>query len=150
MAFQHEAFFYADEETFLKETSSFLREAAEAEEPALVVLSAAKVEALEAALVGHSGVIRFADMAEVGSNPARIIPAWGDFADEHRGRVIRGIGEPIWADRSPAELVECQRHESLLNLAFADSVRLSSALSIRHRCAFRRGARGRVRRPTRG
>ena len=120
MAFKHEAFFYADEETFLEETSSFLREAAEAEEPALVVLSAAKVEALEAALVGQSGVIRFADMAEVGSNPARIIPAWRDFADEHRGRVIRGIGEPIWADRSPAELVECQRHESLLNLAFAD------------------------------
>ena len=32
---------------------------------------------------------------------------------------LRGIGEPIWADRSPAELVECQRHEALLNLAFA-------------------------------
>lgn len=35
-----------------------------------------------------------------------------------RGRA-RGIGEPIWAARTPAELVECQRHETLLNLAFA-------------------------------
>ncbi|HSO96308.1 MAG TPA: MEDS domain-containing protein [Acidimicrobiia bacterium] len=28
------------------------------------------------------------------------------------------MGEPIWAERSPAELVECQHHESLLNVAF--------------------------------
>ena len=118
--FQHEAFFYADEEEFLEGTSSFLREAAEAEEPALAVLSAAKVEALQDALGGHSGDIRFAQMAEVGANPARIIPAWRDFADEHGGRAIRGIGEPIWAERTPAQLVECQRHESLLNLVFAD------------------------------
>src|SRR3989442_10213114 len=27
----------------------------------------------------------------------------------------------MWAGRSGAELVECQRHESLLNLAFADA-----------------------------
>ena len=62
-------------------------------------------------------------MAEIGANPACIIPAWRDFVDEcaEAGRAIRGIGEPIWADRSPAELVECQRHESLLNLAFADT-----------------------------
>src|SRR3977135_3845480 len=36
------------------------------------------------------------------------------------GRRGGGGGEPIGADRSPAELVECQRHEALLNLAFAD------------------------------
>jgi anti-sigma regulatory factor (Ser/Thr protein kinase) len=33
---------------------------------------------------------------------------------------MRGVGEPIWAERSPAELVECERHEALLNVAFAD------------------------------
>ena len=62
-------------------------------------------------------------MAEVGVNPARIIPAWREFVDTHtgRGRRLRGIGEPIWAQRSPDELVECQRHEALLNLAFADA-----------------------------
>ena len=35
------------------------------------------------------------------------------------GRPARGIGEPISPDRSPAEVVECQRHETLINLAFA-------------------------------
>jgi anti-sigma regulatory factor (Ser/Thr protein kinase) len=57
----------------------------------------------------------------VGTNPARIIPAWNDFVTAHEGRRLRGIGEPIWAERSPDELVECQRHESLLNVAFAES-----------------------------
>jgi anti-sigma regulatory factor (Ser/Thr protein kinase) len=62
-------------------------------------------------------------MADVGTNPARIIPAWRDFVDGHGegGRPVRGIGEPIWAGRSADELVECQLHESLLNLAFADA-----------------------------
>ena len=29
-----------------------------------------------------------------------------------------GIGEPVWSGRNQAELTECYRHESLLNLAF--------------------------------
>jgi anti-sigma regulatory factor (Ser/Thr protein kinase) len=60
-------------------------------------------------------------MADVGANPARIIPAWRDFVNRHRGagRRLRGIGEPIWNGRSSVELIECQRHESLLNTAFA-------------------------------
>jgi anti-sigma regulatory factor (Ser/Thr protein kinase) len=67
--------------------------------------------------------VRFVDMAEVGSNPVRIIPVWREFVDEHAesGVRLRGIGEPIWAERSPEELAECERHEALLNLAFADA-----------------------------
>ena len=67
--------------------------------------------------------VRFVDMAEVGSNPVRIIPVWREFVDEHAesGVRLRGIGEPIWAERRPEELVECERHEALLNLAFADA-----------------------------
>ncbi len=34
---------------------------------------------------------------------------------------MRGVGEPIWSGRSPAQLVEAQRHESLLNVAFQGS-----------------------------
>ena len=62
-------------------------------------------------------------MLDVGANPARIIPAWQEFVDEHggEGRPVRGIGEPIWAGRSADELAECERHEALLNLAFADA-----------------------------
>ena len=58
-------------------------------------------------------------MAVLGHNPARIIPAWREFADAHPGP-IRGIGEPIWSGRDATALVECQLHEALLNVAFAD------------------------------
>ena len=37
---------------------------------------------------------------------------------------VRGVGEPIWPGRGAAELVECQLHESLLNLAFEEDFTL--------------------------
>lgn len=113
---------YAGEDGFLAGTVPFLREGAEAGEPTLVVVDARRIDALRSELGSDAGAIRFADMAQVGANPARIIPAWRKFADAHApGRSLRGIGEPIWAERSPDELIECQRHESLLNVAFADA-----------------------------
>jgi anti-sigma regulatory factor (Ser/Thr protein kinase) len=62
-------------------------------------------------------------MEALGRNPACIIPAWREFVAEHggSGRPIRGVGEPIWPGRSDDELGECHQHESLLNLAFAET-----------------------------
>jgi anti-sigma regulatory factor (Ser/Thr protein kinase) len=122
-AFRHEALFYSGQEGFLEGTVPFIEAAVAAEEPVLVVVSAAKIALLREALGGAAEHARFADMADVGHNPARIIPTWHEFVSAHSagGRPFRGIGEPIWAGRSPAELVECQVHESLLNLMFADS-----------------------------
>jgi anti-sigma regulatory factor (Ser/Thr protein kinase) len=86
-----------------------------------VVVDQTKMQLLRDALGPDTRGVEFADMAEVGRNPARIIPAWRTFVDRHPGSPgVRGIGEPIWAGRSSAELVECQRHEALLNLALAD------------------------------
>ena len=45
---------------------------------------------------------------------------------------MRGIGEPIWADRRPDELDECQLHESLINLAFAGADSLPARMPLRH------------------
>ena len=121
--FVHEALLYCGESGFLAGTLPFLREGVEAGEPMLVVVGAAKIAALRAELDDGAEQVHFADMAEIGRNPARIIPAWRDFLDRNGGgtRPVRGIGEPIWAGRGPAELVECQRHETLLNVAFAGS-----------------------------
>jgi anti-sigma regulatory factor (Ser/Thr protein kinase) len=120
-SFHHEAFFYADEGDFLEGTSAFIRDGVRAQEPILVVVSARKIDLLRQHLQSDASRVQFADMDGVGLNPARIIPAWADFVLEHGERPVRGIGEPIWAERSPAELVECQRHEALLNVAFAGS-----------------------------
>jgi anti-sigma regulatory factor (Ser/Thr protein kinase) len=118
--FRHEALLYAGGDGFLAATVPWLREAAGAGEPTLVVVSAAKIACLREALGADAANISFADMDEVGANPARIIPAWRAFVDEHAGsgRRLRGIGEPVYPERGAAELVECQRHEALLNLAF--------------------------------
>ena len=80
----------------------------------------ARARVLRMALGPDARRVGFADMETLGRNPGRIIGAWRDFVREHAGghAVPVGIGEPIWPGRSPAEVVECQRHETLLNLAF--------------------------------
>lgn len=121
--FRHEAMLYTGERGFAAGALRFLREGVALGEPALVVVSARKIALLREALGADAAHVRFDDMADVGANPARIIPAWTAFVREAgaAGRPLRGIGEPISAERSPAELFECHRHESLLNLAFAEA-----------------------------
>jgi len=117
----HSALLYTDGSEFLAGTVPFVHEGLERDEAILVALPAHNLDLLRGALGSDAGRVLFADMEELGRNPARIIPAWRDFVDEHlpqRGGV-RGIGEPIWAGRSAAQVDECTRHESLLNLAFA-------------------------------
>jgi anti-sigma regulatory factor (Ser/Thr protein kinase) len=119
-AFRHEAFLYAGAAGFLRGTVPFIHAGLEAGEPVLVVVAAEKIDDLRHELGVDAAGVTFADMAEVGRNPARIIPAWRDFLAAHRaGRPARGIGEPVYPERSPDELVECRRHEALLNVAFA-------------------------------
>jgi anti-sigma regulatory factor (Ser/Thr protein kinase) len=86
----------------------------------LAVVSAEKIDALHEDLGRDARRIEFADMEFIGRNPARIIPYWREFAARRAGTPLRGIGEPVWAERSDAELEEARRHEHLLNLAFEE------------------------------
>jgi anti-sigma regulatory factor (Ser/Thr protein kinase) len=128
--FHHEALFYAGDAEFVDRCRGFVEEGLERGEPILVMVGSRKLELLRQALGERAGEVHFADMEVIGRNPARIIPAWGRFVADHTGNGgsggMRGIGEPIWADRKPDEMEECQLHESLINLAFAaaDSFRL--------------------------
>ncbi|HKW08482.1 MAG TPA: anti-sigma factor RsbA family regulatory protein [Candidatus Dormibacteraeota bacterium] len=120
--FRHEALLYADHEEFLAGCVPFIRGGLAAGEPVLVVESEGRTKLLRDALGADAERVGWADMNAVGANPARIIPAWKEFVERHGsgGRRLRGIGEPIWSERSSDELVECQRHESLLNIAFGE------------------------------
>jgi anti-sigma regulatory factor (Ser/Thr protein kinase) len=123
--YRHEAFLYSGLPEFLSGTSSFIRRACGARDPVLVVVSSEKVGLLRDRLGEEAEHVDFADMAEVGDNPARIISAWQDFVAGHPGsRQLWGVGEPVHPDRSPTELAECQLHEALLNVAFEAATRL--------------------------
>ena len=122
--YRHEAFLYSGLPEFLSGTTSFIRRAVNARDPVLVVVSSEKVGLLRERLGDESEHVDFADMAEVGDNPARIIAVWQDFVAGHPGsRPLGGGGEPVHPDRSPTELAECQLHEALLNVAFDAATR---------------------------
>jgi anti-sigma regulatory factor (Ser/Thr protein kinase) len=117
--FSHSAVFYHGVEGIAECVAPFIAEGVARGEPVLVAELPDRVEALSDALGPDADAVTFIDMAEVGRNPACIIPAWIAFVAEFGGRgPLRGVGEPIWAGRRPAELEECRLHESLLNVAF--------------------------------
>jgi len=98
---------------------SFVRDGLIAGEPVLVALTPEHTEWLQEAIWSHTDQVEFVDMADVGRNPARIIPTMTQFLARSAGRSrpARCIGEPIWPGRRPEELVESQLHEALLNIA---------------------------------
>jgi len=121
--FRHEVLLHGGERDFHRRVLAFLREGIAAREPTMAVVSADHVRSLRAALGAHADAVHFADMDVVGLNPARIIPVWEQLLDEHGrdGRRCRAVGEPVSVRRDPAALEECEIHEALLNVAFADS-----------------------------
>jgi anti-sigma regulatory factor (Ser/Thr protein kinase) len=118
-SFIHEAFLYDDDNEFFARTVPFIDDGVAGGDAVLVVLDRGRIDRLRSMVSGPENV-QFEDMAEVGHNPGRLISAWVGFVAENvaKGRRIRGIGEPIWRGRSEAEILECQRHEALLNVAF--------------------------------
>jgi hypothetical protein len=125
--YRHECLFYDGTAGFLDAVVPFVRDGLTRREPVMVAVAEPRLEALRSALGREdAGRAVFADMAELGHNPARIIPAWRDFADLHSraGNAVRGVGEPIWASRRPEEIAEAQLHEALLNMAVPPDVPL--------------------------
>lgn len=121
--FRHDALFYAGDSEFVDLCSLFIKDGLNAREPVLVAVVSRKIDMLKEALGSDADEVLFVDMARVGRNPARIIPVWHEFIAGRPGSAarVRGIGEPIWAGRTGDEIVEAQRHESLINLAFEDA-----------------------------
>ncbi|HLX89672.1 MAG TPA: sensor histidine kinase [Acidimicrobiales bacterium] len=119
--FRHEALFYAGPDEFLAATTRFVRDGLAAREAVMVALPTGHLELLRGVLGPDAARVVFADMLDVGRNPALMIPAWRRFVTLHveAGRPVRGIGEPLWRGRRREELVECQLHEELVNLAFS-------------------------------
>jgi anti-sigma regulatory factor (Ser/Thr protein kinase) len=118
--FEHEALLYRGDDDFLAALLPFVREGLAAEEAVVVAEPGPRLGLLRDALGGDADAVEFLDMADIGANPARIIGVWAAVLERHTtaGRRLRGVGEPAYVGRRPAELAECRLHELLLNHAF--------------------------------
>ncbi len=124
--FRHEALLYGGEAEFLDGVGAFVEEGLAAGDPVLVLLGAPKIGQLQRRLGPMASRVAFADMDELGRNPARLLPVWREYVTDHEpGRSVRGVSEAIWAGRGSDELVEAQHHEALLNVAFDDTPTLA-------------------------
>jgi len=117
--FRHVGFFYRAASEYATTVAAFLGDGVAAGEPAFIAVPEGRLSLVADALGADARRVEFADMTEMGRNPARIIPRVQAFVDLHAGQHVRYVGEPIWASRSRAELREATRHEALVNLAFA-------------------------------
>jgi anti-sigma regulatory factor (Ser/Thr protein kinase) len=119
-SFRHEALLYGGADEFVESSRRFVEEGLAGEEAVMVATTPVNLRGLKDALGSDADQVLLVDMTEVGRNPGRIISVWRQFLDRARaaGRSARGIGEPVWAGRSPDELDECERHEALINSAF--------------------------------
>jgi anti-sigma regulatory factor (Ser/Thr protein kinase) len=116
---RHSALFYRGQADYVSAALGFIGEALDRKEPVFAAVPGAKVGLLRSALAADAERVVLGDMAQIGRNPARIIPAVRAFADLHPGERVCYFGEPTWPARTGSELREAARHEALINLAFA-------------------------------
>jgi anti-sigma regulatory factor (Ser/Thr protein kinase) len=119
--FRHLALFYHTGGEYISALCGFIRASRARGEAVLVAVPERQAERVRQGLGDESAQVAIVDMAELGRNPARIIPEVFTYASKHRGQRLCCIGEPIWPGRTGAEIQEATRHEALINLAFRDS-----------------------------
>ncbi|MDR3036494.1 MAG: sensor histidine kinase [Kitasatospora sp.] len=115
----HHALFYRDQRELLACIAAFAHDGLARSEPVLIAVPGGKERLVGEQLGQDSGNMAYADIAQAGRNPARIIPAVRSFIDQHPGRRIRFVEEPLWPQRSAEERYEVAKHEALINFAFA-------------------------------
>jgi anti-sigma regulatory factor (Ser/Thr protein kinase) len=117
--FCHQAFLYHGTSEYVNGVAGFVNAGLVLGEPAMVAVPRPQLDLLRATLRPADKSVHFADMAELGRNPGRIIPAVEEFLREQGWRPARFVGEPIWAGRNPEEVAEATRHQALINLALS-------------------------------
>jgi anti-sigma regulatory factor (Ser/Thr protein kinase) len=119
-AFVHEGLFYAGITDYLAATVPFVLDGLKAGEPVAVAVPGPNLERIAECLGDTADAVRMIDMTVAGRNPGAIMATvLTRFIDEHPGRRVRIIDEPIWAERSANEYPACVQHEALVNVALA-------------------------------
>ena len=133
--YRHECWLYDGDAEFVDMMVPFIRDGLARDQPVMVAVPQPRLHALRDALGGDAEKVVWADMADLGANPARIIPAWQEFTEQaprrpapgprdratHLGRtrrrrarrspVPRGAAEPGRRPRHPAVAALPVRHQ---------------------------------------
>jgi anti-sigma regulatory factor (Ser/Thr protein kinase) len=115
----HKALFYRDDREYVEGLIRFLRPAVDSGDPIALAVPEHKLQLVRDQLCDLSNK-QLLDMSEVGRNPGRILPVIEQLREEHPGRTLHYVGEPIWPGRTDEEIREAVRHEALINVALAD------------------------------
>jgi anti-sigma regulatory factor (Ser/Thr protein kinase) len=118
--FRHLAWFYQGWGEYRAAVRSLALAGQGRGEAVLIAVPGRKAGLMSRELGDSSADLTLVDMAALGRNPARIIPALLAWARQRRGQPTCCIGEPVWPGRTAAETQEAIRHEALINLAFRD------------------------------
>lgn len=114
----HQALLYRGHGEYLDGIWGFIAPALAAGEPVAIAVPEPKLRLVRDRLGDeHRAEVELLDMAELGRNPGRIIPAVEAMIGRRSGR-LHYVGEPVWPGRSPEEVREAMRHEALINLAW--------------------------------
>ncbi|MEW2356747.1 sensor histidine kinase [Spirillospora sp. NPDC029432] len=120
-SFTHRVLPYDGMDDYLAGALPFLREGAASGDRVLAVTPLASGLLLRDELGAAADAIEFHESASWYSHPARTLAGCLDMADaaEREGRRLRILGEPGWSGRPAPEVLEWQRTEALVNVAFA-------------------------------
>ncbi|GAA2348331.1 sensor histidine kinase [Streptomyces cuspidosporus] len=117
----HRGFLYHDEEEVVSVCVPFLRAGLEADDAVVVVAAKSNVIALRDALGQDASSVQFEDALNWYQHPVRTIAAYDAYVKAEAPRRARVIAEPVWQGRTPLEVVEWARYESIVNAAFSNS-----------------------------
>lgn len=117
----HRGFLYHDEEEVVSVGVPFLRAGLEADDAVAVIASKQNIVALRDALGQDASSVQFEDALNWYQHPVRTIAAYHAYIKAEKPRRARLVAEPVWQGRTPLEVVEWARYESIVNAAFSDS-----------------------------
>jgi hypothetical protein len=116
---EHRVLVYRSSQEFLATVAPFLREGMERSDAMLVVSTPQCIESVRGSLGGDVDRIEFADATAWYSSPGETLRRYREFIDRRLdagANWVRIVGEPVWADRSRAEIRDWTRYESIINL----------------------------------
>jgi hypothetical protein len=113
--FRHLALFYHGRSEYVAVLAGFIQASLAQGDAVFVAIPEGNARLLRQELGEDSARLFMVDMAELGRNPARIIPAVMTYARQETGRPVSCIGEPIWPGRTAAEVLEASTRSVILS-----------------------------------